>query len=142
MEAGAFDHSRSQDTSQAGWRLSLGRALRTRAYWIFSDEALVLRARARDYRAFETLVSRYRDRLFTMALTSLGSQEKATEALSEAVLSAFRDIDSFDAKSTPGTWLYLHGLRAVFRRMNAPLGRYAYTAESRPTAGATSRGGD
>jgi hypothetical protein len=35
------------------------------------------------------------------------------------VLAAFENLDSFGTKCTPGTWLYLHGFRAVFRRMDS-----------------------
>ena len=140
MAAGPFDYIRSPIAAQDGWRASLWRVLRTKAYWICSDESLVLRTRARDYAAFDALVARYRDRLHTMALSSLGEEVKASDALCEMMLLAFRDIGSFDAKCTPGAWLYLHGLRAVFRRMNAPPGRYM--VESRLAAVVASRDDD
>ena len=140
MEAGTCNDAQSPIARRGGWRAGLWRALRTRAYGVLSDQALVLRTRALDYTAFDALVARYRDRLYTIALGSLGDEDEAADALCEMAVSAFRDIDSSDAKCTPGAWLYLHGLRSVFRRMNAPRGRYA--VESRLPDGVASRSGD
>ena len=125
MEARTDERARSPVATQDNWRAGLWRTLRTRAYGILSDETLILRARARDYMAFDALVARYRDRIYTMALGYLGSEDKTLDALGEMESSASRDIGSFEAKRSPGSWLYLHGLRAVFKRMNAPVGRYA-----------------
>jgi hypothetical protein len=136
MEAGTRDHIWRPLTTQAGWRASLWRMLQTRVYWILSDEILIQRARAGDYAAFDALVARYRHRLYALALDSLGNEDAAGEALCEIARSAFKDIDSFDSNCTPGTWLYLHGFRVVFRRMNLPPGRYSL--ECRPAARAPS----
>jgi hypothetical protein len=106
------------------------KSLRATAFRIFSDETLVRRARARDQAAFDALVARYRTRLYSMALSSLGNEGEAQEALSETVLEAFKDLDSFGTKCAPGTWLYLHGFRAVFKRMNLPPGKYAFENRS------------
>jgi DNA-directed RNA polymerase specialized sigma24 family protein len=130
MEAGTFQRSESASSTQDGWRGSLWKTLRTKAYAILSDETLVMRARAKDHAAFDALVARYRARLFAMALSSLGTEGKAADALYETVYTAFKDIGSFDARRTTSTWLYMHGLRAVFKRMNAPRGRYSF--ETRP----------
>jgi DNA-directed RNA polymerase specialized sigma24 family protein len=105
------------------------RALRDRAYSVLDDEALVRRARARDYPAFDALVARYRNRLYTVALGSLRSEVRAGDALCEIAVSAFRDIGSSLAVSTAGVWLYLHTVRTVFRHMNLRPG--AYRLESR-----------
>jgi len=125
MVAGTYDHIWSPITTREGWLARLWRALRTTAYRIFSDETLVKRALARDQTAFDALVARYRNRLYAMALDSLGNEGEAGDALCEMVLSAFKDIDSFGENCTPGTWLYLHGLRAVFRHMNVPMSESA-----------------
>lgn len=139
MEAGTFDRSGNARATPDSWRGNLWKTLRTKAYGILSDEALVMRARAKDYAAFDALVARYRARLFAMALRSLGTEGKAADALYETVYTALKDIGSFDARRTPSTWLYMHGLRAVFKRMNVPRGRYSF--ETRP-ADCAAVGGD
>ena len=136
MATGTFDRIQSPGATDEGWRASLRRALRARTYSVFSDQNLVLRTRAGDSMAFDALVSRFRDRLQAMALNYLGDAELADDALGEAVLSAFRDVGSLDARRAPGAWLYLHGLHAVFKRMNAPAGRF--TPGSHVTTGAAS----
>jgi hypothetical protein len=116
MQAGACDHIWSPTRTDEGWSAFVWRRLRTWSYGIFSDGALVQRARAGDDTAFDALVARYRDRLYALALGSLGDEGAAGDALSEIVLSAFKDIDSFRAGCAPGTWLYLHGFRSLFKR--------------------------
>jgi len=109
----------------------LWNTMRIRAYGILDDEALVSRARNRDTLAFDALVTRYRDRLYAMAIGSLGNGAEATEAICEAARSAFRDIDSVGPGCSPGAWLYLHTFRAVFQRLNAPPGSYTVARERR-----------
>ena len=140
MAAGTYDHVWRPIRTGEGWRAHLWRALRSRAYRILSDEILVRRARARDHAAFDALVARYRDRLYTMAVNSLGDEREAGDVVCEILISAFRDIDSFNVNCAPGTWLYMHGFRAVFARMNVPPGKYKF--EDRSTAGASSADAD
>ena len=100
----------------------LRRMLRRLSYGLLKDEELVQRTRARDFAAFDALVARYRDRLYTLAVASLKDEN-------EAIL-AMRDLDSFNDRCSPGTWLYLHGIRAVFARLGVPPGRYAFEDRS------------
>lgn len=138
MTAETYDHIWSPRRPGEGWIAGLGRGLLTRAYGIFNDETLVRRARARDHVAFDALVARYRKRLYRMALDSLGREDEAGDALCQMVPAAFKDIDSFGEKCSPGTWLYLHGFHAVFKRRNAPPGKY--TIERHPGPGARAAG--
>jgi len=115
--------------TQEGWLAGLWSTVRTRAYSIFDDEALVSRTRSGDFAAFDALVARYQDRLYAMAFASLGNSVEATAALCDAARSAFRDIDSAGPRCSPGVWLHLHGFRAVFQRLNVPPGRYSMTRE-------------
>ena len=130
MATATYDHSPSPVRIREGWRTGLWRALRSRACRIYSDETLVRRAQDGDHAAFDALASRYRKRLYTLAIDSLEDESEAAEALREMVLSAFRDIDSFGDKCSPGTWLYLHGFRAVFNRLNVPRGKYTFSSHS------------
>ena len=119
MKAGTHIDIRSLVGAGEGWFAGLCRRLHARAMRIFGDETLMRRARAGDAAAFAALVSRYRGRLHAVAFDSLDEDMKRGDVLSETVLAAFENLDSFGAKCTPGTWLYLHGFRAVFRRMDA-----------------------
>lgn len=82
-----------------------------------SDEDLVGLTRAGDHAAFDELTVRYRDRIYTLAMLSLGDEDVAADAVCETFLSAYRDVDSVGGGCAPRTWIYLHALRAVFSRV-------------------------
>ena len=69
-----------------------------------------------------------------MVISSLRDEATAEEVLCEIVVAAFKDIDSFGTKCAPGTWLYMHGFRAVFARMNVPPGKYTFEDRTRVPA--------
>jgi hypothetical protein len=135
MEAGT--HAQFRDVTRAGWLAVWRRAIRAGAYGMLSDAALVLRAQAGDHAAFDALFGRYRNRIYAMAFGSLGNEGLALDTLCETALAAFRDIGSYRAPCTPGTWLYIHGFRVVFERMGVAPGRY--TVDRRLAAESTPR---
>jgi hypothetical protein len=120
MQPGTYIHVRSLGASGRRGLAGLWRRLRARAFRIFGDEVLMRRARAGDATAFDALVSRHRTRLHALGLDSLEREGLSGDVLSDTVLTAFRNLDSLGEPCAPGTWLYLHGLRAVFRRVQAP----------------------
>src|SRR2546423_1604752 len=72
-----------------------------------ADDAALLRAHAAgDRDAFAELVRRHKDRLWAVALRTLGDREEAADGLQDALLSAFRNAGSYrgDAAVTP--WLH------------------------------------
>jgi len=83
---------------------------------------------AGDHEAFGVLFSRHRERLWAVALRTLGDTEEAADALQEAMISAFRRAGSFRGDSAVTTWLH----RIV---VNACLDRVRRRA-SRPTVAA------
>jgi RNA polymerase sigma-70 factor, ECF subfamily len=70
------------------------------------DDRLVHQTQEGDTRAFDELVTRYRDRVYRLAFKILRHEEDAAEALQDAFLSAFRGIKNFKSESTFSTWLY------------------------------------
>lgn len=94
--------------------------------WEHLDDAQMLRAHVDgDPEAFGELVRRHRDRLWAVALRTLGDREEAADALQEAMISAYRAADSFRGESAVTTWLH----RIV---VNACLDR-ARRRQARPT---------
>ncbi|MGE5829550.1 MAG: RNA polymerase sigma factor SigM [Micromonosporaceae bacterium] len=90
------------------------------------DDAALLRAHvAGDRDAFAELVRRHRDRLWAVALRTLGDREEAADAVQEALISAYRGADRFRGDSAVTTWLH----RIV---VNACLDR-ARRHQARPT---------
>ena len=67
----------------------------TAAHHELADDALLEAHRNGDPDAFGVLFSRHRDRLWAVALRTTGNPEDAADALQEAMISAFRRVDSF-----------------------------------------------
>ncbi|MER7703429.1 RNA polymerase sigma factor SigM [Kitasatospora sp. NPDC097605] len=88
------------------------------------DAALLARHVAGDREAFGRLVNRHRDRLWAVALRTLGDREEAADALQDALVSAFRSAHTFQGRSAVTTWLH----RIV---VNACLDRARRTATRR-----------
>ena len=89
------------------------------------DAPLVARARRGDRWAFEQLVDRHQNRLFTLAARTLGSADEAADAVQEAFIRAWLGLPRFRGSSLFSTWLYRIGLNAAHdqrvRRRTEPL---------------------
>ncbi len=85
------------------------------------DATLMQRHVEGDADAFGELVRRHRDRLWAVALRTLGNPDDAADALQDALVNAFRRAGSFRAESAVTTWLH----RIV---VNACLDRVRHTA--------------
>jgi RNA polymerase sigma-70 factor, ECF subfamily len=92
------------------------------------DAELLARHVAGDQEAFAELVRRHRDRLWGVALRTLGDREEAADALQDALVSAFRSAHTFQGRSAVTTWLHrivvnacLDRARRAATRRTAPL---------------------
>jgi RNA polymerase sigma-70 factor (ECF subfamily) len=70
------------------------------------DDELLARHVNGDPDAFAELVNRHRDRLWSVALRTLGHPEDAADALQNALLSAHRGAAGFRGGSAVTTWLH------------------------------------
>lgn len=71
------------------------------------DDAALLRAHVGgDRAAFGELVRRHRDRLWAIALRTLGDREEAADAVQDALISAYRSAGRFRGESAVTTWLH------------------------------------
>ncbi|WP_236654299.1 RNA polymerase sigma factor SigM [Streptacidiphilus anmyonensis] len=70
------------------------------------DAELLRRHVEGDPDAFGELVRRHRDRLWAIALRTLGDREEAADALQDAFVSAFRAAHTFQGRSAVTTWLH------------------------------------
>jgi RNA polymerase sigma-70 factor (ECF subfamily) len=70
------------------------------------DAELLARHVDGDPDAFSELVARHRDRLWAVALRTLGQPEDAADALQNALLSAYRGAAGFRGGSAVTTWLH------------------------------------
>ena len=90
------------------------------------DDATLLRAHVNgDPNAFATLVRRHRDRLWAVALRTLGDREEAADAVQDALISAFRGAERFRGDSAVTTWLHRIVVNACLDRVRR--------AQARPT---------
>lgn len=83
-----------------------------------SDDVALLRAHAAgDPDAFSELVRRHRDRLWAVAMRTLGDREEAADALQDALISAFRAAANFRGDAAVTTWLHRIVMNACFDRL-------------------------
>jgi RNA polymerase sigma-70 factor (ECF subfamily) len=78
--------------------------------------ALVAAAKAGDQRAFESLVRRYRKRIYALALHITGSASEADDITQDVFLKAYRALADFEGRSQFFTWVYR---MTVNRSLNA-----------------------
>lgn len=71
-----------------------------------TDQALVEKAKAGDFQAFEALVSRYEGKVYRLAMRMLRNPEDAEDALQESFLQVHRGLKGFEGRSTFSTWLF------------------------------------
>lgn len=85
-----------------------------------ADEALVVRLRAGDERAFERLVRTYQHRVFAVACRMLGNPAEAEDLAQEVFLRVHRSIGSFRGEAKLSTWLYAITSHLCLNRLAAP----------------------
>lgn len=86
------------------------------------DRELIARHVSGDPDAFGRIARRHRDRLWAVAVRTLGDRDDAADALQDALLSAFRRADSYRGDAAVTTWLHRIVVNACLdqvRRRNA-----------------------
>ncbi|MGW6906957.1 RNA polymerase sigma factor SigM [Streptomyces sp. NPDC054940] len=86
------------------------------AYRDTSDQDLLARHVGGDPDAFGELVRRHRDRLWAVALRTLGDREEAADAVQDALVSAYRAAHTFRGHSAVTTWLHRITVNACLDR--------------------------
>ncbi|MFI6084496.1 RNA polymerase sigma factor SigM [Streptomyces sp. NPDC051217] len=81
-----------------------------------NDQDLLARHVEGDPDAFGELVRRHRDRLWAVALRTLGDREEAADAVQDALVSAFRGAHTFRGQSAVTTWLHRITVNACLDR--------------------------
>jgi RNA polymerase sigma-70 factor (ECF subfamily) len=71
-----------------------------------TDLAAVERTRGGDTTAFRVLVERYGRSVFRLAFRMTGNEFDAEDVVQETFLRAFKQLDSYESRSSFGTWLY------------------------------------
>ncbi|HET6686829.1 MAG TPA: RNA polymerase sigma factor SigM [Jiangellaceae bacterium] len=87
------------------------------------DAALMQRHVEGDPDAFGEIVRRHRDRLWAVAIRTLGNPEDAADALQDALVNAFRRAGSFRAEAAVTTWLHRIVVNACIDRVRRTAAR-------------------
>lgn len=70
------------------------------------EKVLIARAKKGEIAAFESLMTAYENRIYSLALRSTGSEQDAADITQEVFLRAWKNLDSFRGDSSLSTWLY------------------------------------
>jgi RNA polymerase sigma-70 factor (ECF subfamily) len=84
---------------------------------VSSDAELIAAHVAGDPLAFTELVRRHRDRMWAIALRTLGDPEEAADAVQDALISAFRSAGGFRGQAQVTTWLHRIVVNACLDRI-------------------------
>lgn len=87
------------------------------------DAELIARVLAGDRDAYEPLVLRYQDRIFSVVRRMVANREDARDLTQDAFVSAYRALDAFRSESSFHTWLFRIAANTVisFRRKRRPV---------------------
>ncbi|MFG2680646.1 RNA polymerase sigma factor SigM [Streptomyces sp. NPDC048392] len=86
------------------------------AYGDIGDQELLALHVEGDPDAFGELVRRHRDRLWAVALRTLGDREEAADAVQDALVSAYRAAHTFRGQAAVTTWLHRITVNACLDR--------------------------
>ncbi len=82
-----------------------------------TDRELMASHVAGDPDAFGELFRRHRDRMWAVAVRTIGNRELASDAVQEAFISAFRRADSYRGEAEVTTWLHRIVVNACLDRV-------------------------
>jgi RNA polymerase sigma-70 factor (ECF subfamily) len=84
-----------------------------------SDADLLAAHVAGDHDAFGELFTRHRDRLWAVALRTMGNPEDAADGLQDGLIAAYRRAGSFRGEAAVTTWLHRVVVNACLDRLRA-----------------------
>jgi RNA polymerase sigma-70 factor (ECF subfamily) len=93
-----------------------------------TDAELLSHHLAGDNEAFGELFRRHRDRLWAVALRTVGDPDEAADALQDAMVSAFRRAADFRGEAAVTTWLHRIVVNAALDRLRRRAARPALAA--------------
>jgi len=82
-----------------------------------SDLELIAEVRKGDQQSFEELISRYSNKVFSLASRLTRNTEDAEEVLQDVFVTVHRKLDSFEGKSSFSSWLYRVTMNAAFMKL-------------------------
>ena len=95
-----------------------------------SDQVLVRRVQDGDVAAFDALVRKYRERLYSVVYNLTSNREDAADITQEAFIKAFSSINRFQGKSAFFTWLYRIGVNTTLSHLKRNRFRRFFSLEN------------
>lgn len=95
-----------------------------------SDQVLVSRVQNGDVAAFDTLVRKYRERLYGVIYNLTSNREDAADLTQESFIKAFSSINRFKGKSAFFTWLYRIGVNTALSHLKRNRFRRFFSLEN------------
>jgi len=83
------------------------------------DAALVSAYQAGDNKAFDQLVIRHKDKVFTVCYWFLGDHAEACDSAQETFIKAFRSLKKFRFESSFSTWIYRIAVNTCKNRLKS-----------------------
>jgi RNA polymerase sigma-70 factor (ECF subfamily) len=103
---------------------------KTREESFCEDLRLVERVKADDSVAFDSLVKKYRERLFSIVYNMTANRDDAFDITQEVFIKAYRSIKNFNGKSAFFTWLYRIAVNASITQINKNKFRRFFSLEN------------
>lgn len=85
-----------------------------------SDHSIVRAVLAGDKEAYGTLVRAYSGTIFRVALRIVGNEADAEEIVQEAFLRGYQRLESYQQRSSFGTWIYRIAVNCALNRISRP----------------------
>ena len=94
------------------------------------DLAYVRRVQSGDVEAFDHLVLKYRERLFSIIYNLTSNREDAADLTQESFIKAFRSLKRFRGRSSFFTWLYRIGVNVTLSHLQKHKARRFFSFEN------------
>jgi RNA polymerase sigma-70 factor (ECF subfamily) len=86
----------------------------------YDEAALIARIQAGDKAACGQCIEIHSPAIYRLGLRLTGNEAEAEDIMQETFMSAFKAIDSFEGRSSLGTWLYRIAYNAALMRLRRP----------------------
>jgi RNA polymerase sigma-70 factor (ECF subfamily) len=94
------------------------------------DLLLVEKIKSGDTQAFDVLMKKYRERIFSVVYNMTSNREDAADLTQDVFIKAFRSIESFRGKCAFYTWLYRIALNTTITQLKKKRLRRFFSFES------------
>lgn len=94
------------------------------------DWTVVQKVQTGDVAAYDRLILKYRERLFSVIYNLTSNREDANDLTQDAFIKAFRSIQSFKGRSSFFTWLYRIAVNGTLSHMKKNRMRRFFSLES------------